>query len=105
MAGNMGKMMKQLQKVQGQVMKMQEELAEREMEATSGGGAVKVVANGKKQLLSVKISPEVIDPEDAEMLEDMIVAAVNEVFDRIDDMTSEEMKKVTGGMNLPPGLM
>ncbi len=101
----MGKMMKQLQKVQSQVMKLQEELAEREVEATSGGGAVRAVANGKKQLLSISISPDVVDVEDLEMLEDMIVAAVNEVMDRVDDMTAEEMKKVTGGLNLPPGLI
>lgn len=102
---SMGKMMKQLQKVQGQVMKLQEELGEREVEATSGGGAVRAVANGKKQLVSIKISPEVLDPDDIEMLEDMIVAAVNEVMDRVDEMTNEEMKKMTGGLNLPPGLM
>lgn len=102
---SMGKMMKQLQKVQGQVMKLQEELAEREVEATSGGGAVRAVANGKKQLVSIKVSPEVVDPEDMEMMEDMIVAAINEVMDRVDEMTNEEMKNLTGGLNLPPGLM
>ena len=102
---SMGKMMKQLQKVQGQVMKLQEELAEREVEATSGGGAIRAVANGKKQLVSIKISPEVVDPEDMEMMEDMIVAAINEVMDRVDEMTNEEMKNLTGGLNLPPGLM
>ncbi len=99
------KMMKQVQKMQNQVAKMQEELAQRELEATSGGGAVRAVANGKKQLLSIEISPEVIDPEDKDMLEDMVVAAVNEVMERVDDMTSEEMKKVTGGLDLPPGLI
>ncbi len=99
------KMMKQVQKMQNQMAKLQEELAQRELEATSGGGAVRAVANGKKQLLSIEISPEVIDPEDKDMLEDMVVAAVNEVMERVDDMTSEEMKKVTGGLDLPPGLM
>ncbi len=102
---NLNKMMKQLQKVQGQVMKMQEEMAEKEIEATSGGGAVRAVANGKKHLVSINISPEVIDPDDPEMLEDLILAAVNEVFDRVDEMTNEEMQKMTGGLNLPPGLM
>ena len=102
---NLNKMMKQLQKVQGQVVKMQEEMAEKEIEATSGGGAVRAVANGKKQLVSINISPEVIDPEDPEMLEDLILAAVNEVFDRVDEMTNEEMQKMTGGLNLPPGLI
>lgn len=104
MAGNLGKMMKQIQKMQGQVMHMQEELADREVEATSGGGAVKAVANGTKQLLSLKISPEAVDPEDLEMLEDLIVAAVNEVMKRVDEMTSAEMSKITGNLNLPPGL-
>lgn len=101
----LGKMMKQLQKVQGQVMKMQEELAEREVEATSGGGAVRAVANGKKEIVSIFISREVVDPEDVEMLEDLVLAAVKEVMDRVDEMTAEEMKKMTGGLNIPPGLL
>ncbi len=96
--------MKQLQKVQEQMMSMQKELAEKELEATSGGGAVKAVANGKKELVSLKLSPDIIDDEDPEMLEDMIVAAVNEVMKKVDEMTSEEMQKITGGMDLPPGL-
>ena len=104
MSGGMGKMMKQLQKVQEQMMSMQKELAEKELEATSGGGAVKAVANGKKELVSLKLSPDIIDDEDPEMLEDMIVAAVNEVMKKVDEMTSEEMQKITGGMDLPPGL-
>ncbi len=105
MAGNMGKMMKQLQKVQEQMVKLQKELAEKEVEATSGGGAVKAIANGKKQLLSLKIAPEVVDPEDVEMLEDLILAAVNEVMDRVDEVSADEMQKITGGLNLPPGLI
>ncbi len=104
MSGGMGKMMKQLQKVQEQMNNLQKELAERELEATSGGGAVKAVANGKKELVSLKLSPDIIDDEDPEMLEDMIIAAVNEVMKKVDDMTAEEMQKITGGMNLPPGL-
>ncbi len=102
---NLNKMMKQLQKVQGQVVKMQEEMAGKEVEATSGGGAVRAVANGKKQLLSINISREVIDPDDPEMLEDLILAVVNEVLDRVDEMTNDEMQKMTGGLNLPPGLL
>lgn len=102
---NFGKMMKQLQQVQNKVMRMQEEIAEREIEATSGGGVVRVVASGAKKLLSVSIAPEAIDPDDPEMLEDLIVAAVNEVMDRVDAVTAEEMKKITGGMELPPGLL
>lgn len=104
MAG-LGKMMKQLQQVQSKVMILQEEMAEKEIEATSGGGAVRVVANGKKKLLSISISPEAVDPEDLEMLEDLIVAAVNEVMDQVDSITAEEMKKMTGGIELPPGLL
>ncbi|NLZ28663.1 MAG: YbaB/EbfC family nucleoid-associated protein [Firmicutes bacterium] len=102
---NFGKMMKQLQQVQNKVMKMQGEIAEREIEATSGGGVVRVVASGAKKLLSVSIAPEAIDPDDPEMLEDLVVAAVNEVMDRVDAVTAEEMKKITGGMELPPGLL
>lgn len=102
---NFGKMMKQLQQVQNKVMRMQEEIAEREIEATSGGGVVRVVASGAKKLLSVSIAPEAIDPDDPEMLEDLVVAAVNEVMDRVDAVTAEEMKKITGGMELPPGLL
>ncbi len=104
MSGNMGKMMKQVQKMQNQVARLQEELGEREVGATSGGGAIKAVANGKRQLISIAISKDVVDPEDVEMLEDMILAAVNEVMDRVDEMTNDEMAKITGNLNLPPGL-
>lgn len=105
MSGGFGKMMKQLQKVQEQVIRLQDELSRREVEATSGGGAVRAVANGKKQLLSLKLSPEVVDSEDTEMLEDLIIAAVNEVMNRVDEMAAEEMKNITGGAGLPPGLL
>jgi len=106
MSGGWNKMMKQMQKMQEQIVNLQNELAEREVEATSGGGAVKAVANGKKELVSLKISPDLLEEasEDAEMLEDMVIAAVNEVMKKVDEMTSEEMQKITGGMNLPPGL-
>lgn len=102
--GNMNNMMKQVQKMQQDMAKLQEELEEREVEATAGGGAVKVVATGKKTILSIKIDPEVIDEDDIEMLEDLVLAAVNEVLVKAEDMVNTEMGKITGGMNIP-GLM
>lgn len=101
---NMGKMMKQVQKMQADMAKMQEELADRTMETSAGGGAVKVVANGKKEIKEVIIDPQAVDPEDVEMLQDLIISAVNEVLKKVDDMVAEEMQKISGGMNLPPGL-
>lgn len=105
MYGNMNNMMKQVQKMQKQMAKMQEELQERTLEATSGGGMVRVEVNGKKELLNLEIDPAAVDPDDLEMLQDMIIAAVNEGFRKIDEMTMSEMKKITGGLNLPPGLL
>lgn len=102
--GNMNNMMKQVQKMQQDMAKLQEELEEREVEATAGGGAVKVVASGKKTILSIKIDPEVIDEDDIEMLEDLVLAAVNEAIVKAEDMVNSEMGKITGGMNIP-GLM
>lgn len=99
--GNMNNMMKQVQKMQQDMAKVQEEVQEREVEATSGGGAVTVVATGKKELVSIKIKPEAVDPDDVEMLEDMVLAAVNEALRKAEEMVSGEMAKVTGGMNLP----
>ena len=104
MAGNMGNMMKQVQKMQKQMAKMQEELQEKVIESTSGGGMVRVEVSGKKEVVSLIINPEAVDPDDVEMLQDMILAAVNEGLRQIDELTASEMKKVTGGMNLPPGL-
>ena len=103
--GNMGKMMKQMQKLQKDMAKLQEELAEREVEATAGGGAVTVVANGGNEIVDIQINPEVIDPEDAEMLEDLVLAAVNEALKKAQELVTQEMGKLTGGMNLPPGIM
>lgn len=97
-------MMKQLQKAQAEMGRLQEELAERTVESSSGGGAVRVVANGQKQLVSLQIDPEAMDVDNREMLEDMIIAAVNEAFNRVDEMVASEMQKLTGGMNLPPGM-
>jgi len=102
--GNMNNMMKQVQKMQKQMEEMQRDLEQREVEASSGGGAVTVRVNGKKALLGLKIDPEVVDKDDVEMLEDMIVAAINEAFRKADEMMESEMKKVTGGVNIP-GLM
>jgi hypothetical protein len=99
--GSMNKMMKQAKQVQEQIIKMQEELKQREIEATAGGGAITVRVNGKQELLSIKISPEVVDPEDIEMLEDLVMAAVNEGIRQSQEMVSTEMAKITGGFNIP----
>ena len=99
--GNMQGMLKKVQKMQAEMAKLQEDLKSRTLEATAGGGAVTVVVNGKKELESIKINPEAMDPEDPEMLQDMIVTAVNEGMRLIDEMTEKEMDKVTGGMKLP----
>jgi DNA-binding YbaB/EbfC family protein len=101
MAKGMGNMMKQAQKLQSKIFKLQEELADRTVETTVGGGMIKAVASGKQELLSIKIDPEVVDPNDVQMLEDLIVAAVNEVLKKSQEMVSEEMTKLTGGFNIP----
>ncbi len=103
--GNMGNMMKKVQKLQAEMAKMQEELKGRILESSAGGGAVTVVITGEKQIQSIKISPTAVDPADVEMLEDMIVAAVNEALKKVDDMTAQEMGKLTGGLNLPAGML
>jgi DNA-binding YbaB/EbfC family protein len=101
MAKGMGNMMKQAQKLQSKIFKLQEELADRTVETAVGGGMVKAVANGKQELLSIKIDPEVVDPDDVQMLEDLIVAAVNDVLKKSQEMVSEEMTKLTGGFKIP----
>ncbi|HAA09888.1 MAG: YbaB/EbfC family nucleoid-associated protein [Syntrophomonadaceae bacterium] len=101
MGGNMSKMLKEAKKVQEQIVKMQAELEQREIEASAGGGAVTVVVNGKQELISVKISPEAVDPDDVEMLEDLVVAAVNEGIRKSQEMVSAEMARITGGLNIP----
>jgi DNA-binding YbaB/EbfC family protein len=98
---NMGKMMKQAQQLQTKMMKMQEELAGRTVEGTAGGGMIKAVANGKQQIVSISIEKEVVDPEDVEMLQDLVLAAVNDALNRSQEMVSGEMSKLTGGMNIP----
>lgn len=104
---NMGQLLKQAQKFQSQMSKMQEELGDEKVEASSGGGMVNVVVNGKQELLSIVIDPEVVDPEDIEMLQDLVMAAVNDAMTRAKDMMNEGMGKLTKGMNIPgmPGLM
>lgn len=99
--GNMNKMMKQVQKMQKDMMKLQDELMEKTVEATAGGGVVKAVANGKKELVSIELDPEVVDPDDVEMLADLVMAAVNEALQKAEDMVTKEMSKITGGMKMP----
>lgn len=95
---NIGKMMKDLQKMQS---KMQEKIDHLEIESSSGGGMVKVVMNGKKELLSVKISSEVISPDDPELVEDLVLAAVNEAGKKVDDEIQETTQGLAGGLNIP----
>ncbi|OGO77187.1 MAG: nucleoid-associated protein, YbaB/EbfC family [Clostridiales bacterium GWB2_37_7] len=102
--GNMNNMIKQAQKMQKDMMKVQEELEQRQIETSAGGGAVTVVVTGKKELVSIKIKPEVVDPDDVEMLEDLILAAVNEAIRKAEEMVNGEMSKLTGGFGLPGGL-
>lgn len=98
---NMGNMVKQAQKLQARMMKLQEELAERTVTASAGGGMVQVVANGRQQVVSIAIEKEVVDPEDVEMLQDLVLAAVNEALSKSQEMVSGEMGKLTGGMSIP----
>ena len=100
----MANMMKQAQKLQAKMMKLQEEMAEKTVESTAGGGMVKVVANGRQQIVSIQIEKEVVDPDDVEMLQDLILAAVNDALTNSQEMVTAEMSKLTGGMNIP-GLM
>ena len=101
---NIGDLMKQAQKLQSRMLQMQEELGERTVTAQAGGGMVEAVANGRQELLQLKIDPEVVSPEDVEMLQDLVKAAVNEALTRAKEMVSQEMAKLTGGFNLP-GMM
>ncbi len=94
-------MMKQAQKLQAKMMAMQEELGNRTVSAQAGGGMVEAVVNGRQELLSLRIDPEVVAPEDVEMLQDLIQAAVNEALNRARDMMAQEMSKLTGGMQIP----
>ena len=103
--GNMGNMMKQAKKIQAKMAKMQDEMAEKTVEASAGGGMVKVVVNGKNQLLSLDIEKEVVDPEDVEMLQDLIIAVINDAFSKSKKMADSEMGKLAQGIGLPPGML
>jgi nucleoid-associated protein EbfC len=101
---NIQKMLKQAQKMQEQMAKTQEELAEREVEVTAGGGKVTVKANGAGDVISIKISKDVVDPNDVEMLEDLVLSGVQKAIEEGRALMQAEMGKITGGMGLPPGL-
>ncbi len=98
---NMGGLMKQAQKMQQQMMKLQAEIEAREVAAQAGGGMVEAVVNGKGELLRLRIEPEVVDPDDVEMLSDLVVAAVGEAQRQAQEMMQQEMQKITGGMGIP----
>lgn len=98
---NLNKMMKEAKKMQAQIAQMQEELEEREFEASSGGGAVTIKVNGKQEVLAVQILPEAVDIEDIELLEDMVMAAINEAIKISQDTVSKEMGRITGSLNFP----
>jgi len=98
---NMQQMMKQAQKMQRQMEEMQAEMANKSLEVSAGGGAIKVTINGEKQITDLTISPDVVDPDDVEMLQDLVISAVNEAIRQMDESTSSQMSKITGGMNLP----
>lgn len=98
---NMNNMMKQMQKIQKQMAESQKKLEETEFSATAGGGSIEITVNGKKELVSVKIDKEVVDPEDVEMLEDLILVAANDAIKKVIETTEKEMGKYTGGMNIP----
>lgn len=98
MPGNMGNLMKQAQRMQRQMEEASKELEEKEVTAAAGGGAVEVTVSGKKEILKVKLSEEVVDPDDIEMLEDLIVAATNEALRQIDEISANSMSKITGGL-------
>lgn len=101
---NMNQLMKQAQKMQRQMEKTQQELEQKEITATAGGGVVEVVVSGKKEIKSIKIDPEVVDADDVETLEDLVMAAVNEGLRQAEELSSKEIAKVTGGMGLPGGM-
>jgi len=99
--GGLGNIMKMAQQAQQKMAKVQEELAMKTVEATAGGGMVVAIVNGKQELISLKIEKDVVDPNDVEMLQDLIVAAINEALRKSQEMISAEMSKITGGLNLP----
>ena len=100
-AQNMNAMIRQAQKMQDEISELQEEIEAREFSATAGGGAVQVVVTGKKSIKSLTIQPEVVDPEDIEMLQDLVISAINEAINNGEETTETEMSKITGGVSLP----
>ena len=100
-AQNMNAMIRQAQKMQDEITTLQEDIENREFSATSGGGAVSVVVTGKKIIKSLTINKEVVDPEDVEMLQDMVISAINEAVNQVESTTETEMSKITGGVSLP----
>ena len=101
---NLGQMIKQAQEMQSKMAEMQEKLAAVEMTGASGGGMVKVTLNGKNEMRAVKIDPSLVDPKDTAVLEDLVVAAFNDAKGKVDAHMAEEMAKITGGLQLPPGM-
>lgn len=101
MPGNMNNMMKQVQKMQKEMAKAQEEVESAVFEATAGGGAIKVTVNGKRELVNIELDEDIVDPDDIEMLQDLILAAVNEGMRKADEAMNKSMGKFTGGMNIP----
>ncbi|MBQ3855022.1 MAG: YbaB/EbfC family nucleoid-associated protein [Anaerovibrio sp.] len=101
---NMNGMMKKMQKLQKQMQDMQEELKQKTVDVTAGGGAVKITMNGEKEVKGIVIDPAAVDPEDVEMLQDLLAAAFNEASKKVDEMMATEMGKLTGGLGLPPGM-
>ncbi len=104
--GNMNEILKQAQKMQEKIQKVQDELGDMQVEGSAGGGMVTVTANGKQEIVGVKIDSQVVDPDDIEMLEDLVVAAVNQALEKASEMANQEMGKAAGGMfgNLPAGM-
>lgn len=98
---NMNSMVKQAQKMQEQILKLQEDIEQRDFTSTSGGGAVEVVINGRKELKSINIKPEAVDKDDIEMLQDLIISAVNEAVKQVEDTNEKEMGAITGGISFP----
>lgn len=101
MPSNMSGMMKQMQKVQSQIENLQKELEEKTLETTAGGGAIKIVVNGKNEVVELKIDKDIVDPDDVEMLEDLIIAGINSAFKDIEKEKNDEMAKLTGGLGIP----
>ncbi|MFC7370854.1 YbaB/EbfC family nucleoid-associated protein [Fictibacillus iocasae] len=99
--GNMNNMMKQMQKMQKDMAKAQEELKEKRVEGTAGGGMVTVITNGHKEILEVNIKEEVVDPDDVEMLQDLVLAATNDALKKVDELVNQDMGKFTKGLNIP----